>query len=287
MMNIRRLHPWDVSPAEAVRLQEQLRGQVIVEDRLGEAGNYTLARMAEPGRAARVRTVAGVDVGVKDEIAQAAVVVLRYPDLTVLEIARTEAPVTFPYIPGLLAFREAPVILAACQKLQTEPDLFIFDGQGIAHPRRLGIASHVGLFLDRPAIGCAKSRLCGEHAEPPPQAGAWVLLADRGETIGAAVRTRERANPIYVSIGHRVDLPTAIHYVLATCRGYRLPEPCRLAHQAAGQPDSAMPLFPTPAAPAPTAGCAPPTAARARSGNDTPAFRRRRVLPGCRARAGS
>jgi deoxyribonuclease V len=232
-MHITHLHPWDVSPAEAVRLQEQWRGQVVVENRLGE-----------------VRTVAGVDVGVRggpagepgrgDAIAQAAVVVLRYPDLAVLELARAEAPVAFPYIPGLLAFREAPVILAACEKLQADPDLFIFDGQGLAHPRRLGIASHVGLFLDRPAIGCAKSRLCGTHAGVPPQVGAWVPLRDGDETLGAVVRTRARARPVYVSVGHRVDLPTAIRYVLATGRGYRLPEPCRLAHQAAGQTSPAV-----------------------------------------------
>jgi len=225
-MNARPLHPWDVSPAEAVHIQEQLRGQAIAE-----------------GRPAGPRTVAGVDVGVKGERARAAVVVLSYPALAVLEIALAEAPVTFPYIPGLLAFREAPVILAACERLQIVPDLFIFDGQGIAHPRRLGIASHVGLFLDRPTIGCAKSRLCGEHAAVPPQAGAWVPLADRGETIGAVVRTRERVRPVYVSVGHKVDLETAIRYVLATCRGYRLPEPCRLAHRAAGQPAGQGALF--------------------------------------------
>jgi deoxyribonuclease V len=176
-----------------------------------------------------------VDVAVREEIARAAVVVLRYPDLTPIETALAELPVAFPYIPGLLSFREAPAILAACAKLTTAPDLFIFDGQGTAHPRRLGIARHVGLFLDRPSIGCAKSRLCGEHGELPSHAGAWAPLTDAGEIIGAVVRTREEVRPVYVSPGHRVDLATAIRHVLACCRGYRLPEPCRLAHQAAGQ----------------------------------------------------
>lgn len=215
-MDIYALHPWDVSPAEAIRLQEELRSQVVAENCLGE-----------------VHAIAGVDVSVRGEVARAAVVVLRYPDLAFQEVALAEVTVTFPYIPGLLAFREAPAILAACAKLRAEPDLLIFDGQGLAHPRRMGIATHVGLFLDRPTIGCAKSRLCGEHSELPSQAGSWVPLADRGEVIGAVVRTRSGVRPVYVSLGHRVDLEAAIHYVLTCCRGYRLPEPCRLAHRAA------------------------------------------------------
>ncbi len=215
-MDVRALHGWDVSAAEAIRLQEQLRGRLIRENCLGQ-----------------VATVAGVDVCVRDELARAAVVVLRYPDLAVVEVATAVAPATFPYIPGLLAFREAPAILAACAQLHCEPDLFIFDGQGRAHPRRMGIACHVGLFVDRPTIGCAKSRLCGEHALLPEAAGAWVPLVDAGETIGAAVRTRSGVKPVYVSAGHRIDLATAVHYVLACCRGYRLPEPCRRAHAAA------------------------------------------------------
>jgi deoxyribonuclease V len=138
----------------------------------------------------------------------------------------------------LLAFREAPAILAACEELRADPDLFLFDGYGLAHPRRMGLACHLGLCLDKPAIGCAKSRLCGEHDEPPPDAGAWAPLRDGVEVIGAAVRTRQGGSPVYVSIGHKVDLETAIRWVLATCRpvgaglrGYRLPEPCRLAHR--------------------------------------------------------
>jgi deoxyribonuclease V len=224
-MHIHDLHPWDVTPDEAIRLQEQLRPRVIVENRLGD-----------------VRTVAGVDVAVQGDIARAAAVVLRYPELELLEVACTERPVTFPYVPGLLAYREAPAILAACAELRIEPDLFLFDGHGLAHPRRMGLACHVGLFLDKPAIGCAKSLLCGEHDELSSDAGAWVPLRDGEETIGAVVRTQQGVRPVYVSIGHKVDLETAIRWVLATCRpagaglrGYRLPEPCRLAHRAASE----------------------------------------------------
>jgi deoxyribonuclease V len=217
------LHPWDVTPAEATRLQEQLRSRVIAENRLRD-----------------VRTVAGVDVAAQGDVARAAVVVLSYPELELLEVARAERPVTFPYVPGLLAFREAPAVLAACEALQIEPDLFLFDGHGLAHPRRMGLACHMGLCLDKPALGCAKSRLCGEHEELPLDAGAWVPLRDGPEIIGAVVRTQQGGRPVYVSIGHKVDLETAIRWVLATCRpvgaglrGYRLPEPCRLAHRAA------------------------------------------------------
>jgi deoxyribonuclease V len=223
-MYIHDLHPWDVSPAEAIRLQEALRSQVILENRLGD-----------------VKTVAGVDVGVRGDVARAAVVVLRYPELDVLDVARMDRRVTFPYIPGLLAFREAPAVLAACEALDSEPDLFFLDGHGLAHPRRMGLACHIGLCLDRPAIGCAKSRLCGEHDDLPQEAGSWVSLRDGMETIGAVVRTRRGSKPVYVSTGHRVDLETAVWWVLATRRpaagkflGYRLPEPCRQAHLAVG-----------------------------------------------------
>jgi deoxyribonuclease V len=153
-----------------------------------------------------------------------------------LEVARAERPIAFPYIPGLLAYREAPAVLAACAELRIEPDLFFFDAHGLAHPRRMGLACHIGLCLDRPSVGCAKSRLCGEHDELPPDAGAWVPLRDGAETIGAVVRTQQAGRPVYASIGHKVDLETVIRWVLATCRRYRLPEPCRLAHRAASHP---------------------------------------------------
>lgn len=208
-------HPWNVSPEQAIRIQGDLRDQVEREDRLGT-----------------VRTVAGIDLGIRNETARAAIVVLHYPDLDVLETCTLDRPVTFPYVPGLLAFREAPAILAAYARLRHQPDLLLFDGQGLAHPRRMGIASHLGLILDKPSIGCAKARLCGQHEPVPEAVGAWTPLLDGQETIGAAVRTRTGVRPVYVSTGHRVSLNTAIHYVLTCCRGYRLPEPTRQAHLA-------------------------------------------------------
>jgi deoxyribonuclease V len=140
----------------------------------------------------------------------------------------------FPYIPGLLSFRESPLILSICEKLSVTPDILLVDGQGIAHPRRFGLASHLGLLLNLPTIGCAKSLLCGIHETRGAEPGSYAEVTDEGETIGAALRTKMGVKPVYVSIGHRVDLKTAIHWVMNCCRGYRLPEPTRLAHLAAG-----------------------------------------------------
>lgn len=167
-------------------------------------------------------------------MATAAVVVIQYPQFRLMEVKVVQGKLDFPYIPGLLSFRESPLTLAACEQLTITPDLILVDGQGIAHPRRIGLASHLGLFLDTPTIGCAKSRLCGQHEAPGETPGSYTELMDRNETVGAALRTRTRVKPVYVSIGHKIDLKNAIHWVLATCRGYRLPEPARLAHLAAG-----------------------------------------------------
>jgi deoxyribonuclease V len=208
---------WNLSPQEALALQEQLASQVMREAKLGPAA-----------------TVAGVDASYGDGLARAAVVTLSYPDLEVVECATATRPVEFPYVPGLLTFREGPAVLDALDKLTSTPDLLIFDGQGLAHPRRLGIASHIGLLVDIPSIGCAKSRLCGQYETPRPERGRFTLLIDRGETIGAVVRTRARVKPVFVSIGHRVDLPTSINYVLDCCRGYCLPETTRWADRVAG-----------------------------------------------------
>lgn len=161
-------------------------------------------------------------------------VVLSYPELEIAEVQTVEDSIDFPYVPGLLSFREAPLTLAACGQLSVTPDLILVDGQGIAHPRRLGLASHLGLFLDTPTIGCAKSRLCGSHFEPADEPGSHAELVDNDEVIGAVLRTKAKVKPIYVSIGHRVDLESAIYWVTECCRGYRLPEPTRLAHLAAG-----------------------------------------------------
>jgi len=221
-MRVKQLHPWNVKPAEAMKIQQQLRQQVIMEDVFGE-----------------IRTVAGVDIGIKKdkdkgEIAKAAVVILSYPELELIDQVRIEQPMEFPYIPGLLSFRESPPIISAFEKLSTEPDLVIADGQGIAHPRYFGIASHLGLLLDKPTIGCAKSRLYGRHNQPGIAKGSYAYLYDKDNVIGAVVRTRENVNFVYVSIGHKISLKSAIQYTLKCCQNYRLPQPTRLAHQVAG-----------------------------------------------------
>jgi deoxyribonuclease V len=200
-----------------MEIQQGLRSRVSMERTFGQ-----------------VNTVAGVDVSFKGEVAQAAIVVLNYPELTPIDYSLADLAVEFPYIPGLLAFREAPVVLAALEKLKTEPDLFIFDAQGLAHPRRMGLATHLGVIIDKPSIGCAKSRLCGSHHEPGTERGSFAHLYDDDEIIGAVVRTKTGINPLYVSIGHQVDLSTAIEYVLGCCTKYRLPETTRYAHRVAG-----------------------------------------------------
>jgi deoxyribonuclease V len=218
-VKIKRLHEWGMSPAEARELQAGLAVQVITE---GEVGG--------------LRYIAGVDISTPREggKATAAVVVLGYPDLKPVEVQVETAIPPMPYIPGLLSFRESALILNACERLNKTPDLFMVDGQGVAHPRRLGLASHLGLFLDAPVIGCAKSRLLGTHAGLPERAGSFTELSDTGEVIGAVVRTKDKTRPLYVSVGHKICLPEAIRWVLECCRGYRLPEPTRLAHMAAG-----------------------------------------------------
>ena len=213
------LHPWDVSTAEAVEIQRKLAPRVVRE-----------------GIPADVRRIAGVDISVGRGSAdgRGAVVVLRYPEMDVEEQVVVEARVGFPYVPGLLSFREIPVLLEAFRQVKEKPDLVLVDGQGLAHPRRFGIACHLGLLLDVPAVGCAKSRLCGEHGPLAMEAGSSAPLRDGDEVIGAVLRTRDGVSPIYVSIGHRIALDEAVAWVLRCCRGYRIPEPTRLAHMAAG-----------------------------------------------------
>jgi deoxyribonuclease V len=212
------LHSWQVTAQEAIAIQESLRDQVICEDRFGD-----------------IQTVAGIDVGFEEGggITRAAVVVLRFPELELVETSVVRRPTTFPYIPGLLSFREAPAVLEAIDRLHTLPDLLICDGQGIAHPRRLGLASHLGLWTDIPSIGAAKSRLIGQHEPVHEARGDWQPLWDAGELIGAALRTRPGAKPLYISTGHRIGLETAIEMALACTRAYRLPEPTRQAHRLA------------------------------------------------------
>ena len=208
------LHEWIVEPNEAIALQRELARRIIREDRIGEVSH-----------------IAGVDMAINEEsgMARAAVVLLSYPELGIVERHVYEEPVRMPYIPGLLSFREIPCILGAFAQLKQQPDLVMVDGQGIAHPRRLGIASHLGLWLELPTIGCAKSILTGHHATLGEEVGDWVPLRADGETIGAVLRTRAHVKPMIVSPGHRISLETSLRYVLACSKGYRLPEPTRLA----------------------------------------------------------
>ncbi len=214
-MSIQPLHAWDLPPEQAAALQRALQAQLI------------LTWAPHP-----IRSIAGVDVGVQGAHGRCAVIVLSYPSLEMLDTVVIEDQVTYPYIPGLLTFREGPLVLKAWERLTVLPDVVIFDGQGIAHPRRMGIAAHLGLWLDRPTLGVAKSRLYGHHAMPGENVGdfAYLYAEEGNEIIGAVVRTRAGVKPVYVSPGHRMDLPQAVQLTLSTCRGYRLPEPTRLAH---------------------------------------------------------
>ncbi|BAZ45476.1 deoxyribonuclease V [Chondrocystis sp. NIES-4102] len=218
-LEIGNLHPWVKNVAEAKAIQEQLRQKVIVSDCLGE-----------------VKYVAGIDVGFEDNYAfsKAAVVVLSYPQLELVETAIAQRiPTAFPYVPGYLSFREIPPILEALAQLKTTPDLILCDGQGIAHPRRLGLASHLGVLLDLPTIGVAKSLFIGKHEPVAMDKGSWQPLIDQGETIGVVLRSRTQVKPIYVSIGHKISLPTAINYVMGCITKYRLPETTRWADKLA------------------------------------------------------
>jgi deoxyribonuclease V len=237
-----RTHPWHVSPDRARAIQNDLRQHVVMEPLL-----------------AAPRVVAGVDVSVRNGQSRAAVVLLALPELAPFEAVTASRPAVFPYIPGLLAFREGPVILDALERLTTPPDVLIFDAHGIAHPLRFGLATHLGVVLDLPSVGCAKSRLCGEYQEPGEKKGSWTYLRDQGacrrragkrqETIGAVVRTRDGVKPVFVSVGHRVDLDSAVSLVLRCSPRYRLPETTRWAHRVAGGgslPEDAQPENPQP-----------------------------------------
>ena len=214
-MEARELHNWDVTPSEAREIQQQLATMISTKNKIGV-----------------VKLVAGVDISAPDKTgkARASAIVFSYPRLELIEVKAIKKEVTYPYIPGLLSFREAPLIIAACDTLKSDPDIIIVDGQGIAHPRRIGLASHLGLLWNKPTIGCAKSRLCGTHDMPSIERGDYTYLIDQGEIIGAVLRTRYGVTPVYVSIGHKIDLQEAIAWILNCCDGKRLPEPTRLAH---------------------------------------------------------
>jgi deoxyribonuclease V len=211
-------HAWNPSPSQAVALQEQLAGRVIRKSGI---------------RLRKIRTVAGVDAQYRDGLTTAAVVVVDIESLAPVAWGASSRWINFPYIPGLLSFREGPAVVEALTKLRFQPDVLIFDGHGIAHPRRFGLASHIGLLLDRPAIGCAKHLLVGRYAAPGVEKGKYTYLKENGETIGAVLRSRSKVKPIYVSIGHRMNLSDCIRIILQCCRRYRLPEPIRLADQLA------------------------------------------------------
>lgn len=216
------MNNWPTTFEEARALQDQLRSQILLADDLGD-----------------VRTVAGVDAGYEPDpsagagadqvLARAAIVVLEYPSLQPLDYTIARSPTTFPYVPGFLSFRETPAVIAALAQLRVRPDLLICDGQGIAHPRRFGIACHIGLLADIPSIGCAKSLLVGRHAPVPDERGAYVPLIHQREQIGVALRTRPGTKPVFISAGHRISLPTAIEYVMSCTTKYRLPETTRAA----------------------------------------------------------
>jgi len=218
-MRLEPLHDWNVTPAEAIALQKELAPRVV--------------RDGDPGD---VRLVAAADLAFVDRRwprqptrGRAAVVLMRYPELEVIEEQVVEGDVSMPYVPGLLSFREAPLLEQALERLEGAPDLLLIDGQGYAHPRRLGIASHIGLMADLPTIGCAKSRLCGEHAEPGARRGSKVRLRHGGEVIGVVLRTRTSVKPLYVSVGHKIGLDVAAQWVLRLAPRFRLPEPIRAA----------------------------------------------------------
>ncbi len=217
-MDIPALHPWDLPPQGAIALQRELAPRLI--DR--------------PLDLDALRTVAGVDVSVKDGMSQAAVVVLSYPDLEPLHTVTARRPTAYPYVPGLLSFREGPVLLDAFRQLDALPDALLFDGMGRIHPRRMGIAAHMGLWLDVPTLGVGKTHFIGDYTMPDEAKGSYSPLIYQGETLGVVLRTRAKVKPVYVSAGHRIDLESAVALVQVCTPRYRLPRPIRLAHQAAG-----------------------------------------------------
>jgi deoxyribonuclease V len=219
-MRVSGLHDLDLSPPEARRLQEELASRVVTEPALDLAG---------------VKHVAGADVSTQGDMAYATVVVLDFPGLSPVEVQGFQAPLRFPYVPGLLSFRELPSVVGALERVQTEVDALILDAQGLAHPRRIGLASHLGIFLDVPTVGCAKSLLVGKFEEPGKEKGSATDLVHRGEVVGRVLRTRDGVSPVYVSVGNGIDLGSSEELVLACCTRYRLPETTRRAHTAANK----------------------------------------------------
>lgn len=224
VLTVRNSHPWDLAPRAAIALQRELAAKVVIEPYPGP-----------------IRLIAAADVAFRQGDAIAAVCLFTYPALELLESRCVRERCEMPYIPGLLSFREGPALIAAFAKLTREPDIILCDGQGIAHPRGLGIASHIGLVFDKPSVGCAKSRLCGEpQAELPPQKGARANLLYKGRVVGALLRSRDNVKGLYISPGHRVSLEQALELILSCCVKYRIPVPLREADRLSKNPPAAL-----------------------------------------------
>ena len=213
---MKQLHSWNVSVEQAIRIQEAFNERIILKKTFS-----------------KVKTIGGGDVAYSKNgnLLFGAIIVLSFPDMEILDMATADGKIPFPYIPGLLSFREGPILIKTFQRLKLKPDVMIYDGQGIAHPRGMGLASHVGLWLDLPSIGCAKTPLLDEFISPGPLRGSSEWIRKEGKKVGAVLRTKENVKPLFVSPGHRIDLPTSIKLILESCKGYRFPEPLREAHQ--------------------------------------------------------
>lgn len=215
-LNMNPLHPWKVNKDEAIQIQEDLRNRIILEKTFTE-----------------IRSIGGADVAYSKDgnFLFSAIVVLSFPRMELLEMATAHGEIPFPYIPGLLAFREAPILIETFKKLRVKPEVMIYDAQGIAHPRGIGLASHMGLWLDLPSIGCTKTPLLNDFIWPRPSKGSYESIRREGKEVGAVLRTKDNVKPIFISPGHRINLQTSIQIILATCSKFRIPEPLRRAHQ--------------------------------------------------------
>jgi deoxyribonuclease V len=234
------LHSWNVSVEKAIRIQEALKHRIILKNTFSKVHPIrNSSGVSNPAAEQRdiisngVKTIGGGDVAYSKNgnFLFGAIVVLSFPDMEILDMATADGKIPFPYIPGLLSFREGPILIKTFQRLKLKPDVMIYDGQGIAHPRGMGLASHVGLWLDLPSIGCAKTPLLDEFISPGPLRGSSEWIRKEGKKVGAVLRTKENVKPLFVSPGHRIDLPTSTKLILESCKGYRFPEPLREAHQ--------------------------------------------------------